>query len=259
MKNTASSAAIPIVKYARSAESASGGAATMPYAVDHIRLEYIKDDPGVPVGAWRSVANSQHAFVVESFMDEIAAAGGKDSLQIRLDLLKNSQKWRNVLRIAAEKAGWDKKPPESIYRGISVHAFHETPAAMVAEVSVDKTGLVKVHRVVCAVDCGTVINPKIVEAQISGGIAFGLTATLKGSITIAKGRTRQANFDDFPLLRIDEMPRVEVHIVPSKAAPTGIGEVGVPPIAPAVANAVYAATGKRIRRLPITTGDLAAA
>ena len=130
--------------------------------------------------------------------------------------------------------------------------FDKTPAAMVAEVSVDKTGSVKVHRVVSAVDCGTVINPKIVEAQMSGGIAFGLTATLKGSITIAKGRAQQSNFDSFPLLRIDEMPKVEVNIVPSEAAPTGIGEVGVPPIAPAVANAVYAATGKRIRRLPIT-------
>jgi isoquinoline 1-oxidoreductase beta subunit len=116
---------------------------------------------------------------------------------------------------------------------------------------------VKVHRIVCAVDCGTVINPKIVEAQMSGGIAFGLTATLKGSITIAKGRAQQSNFDSFPLLRIDEMPKVEVNIVPSEAAPTGIGEVGVPPIAPAVANALYAATGKRIRRLPITSRDLA--
>jgi len=257
LKNAVSSAAIPIVKYARSAESASGGAAAMPYAVDNVRLEYFKDDPGVPVGAWRSVANSQHAFVVESFMDEIASAGAKDALQLRLDLLKNSQKWSNVLRTAAEKSGWDRKPPEGVYRGISVHAFDATPAAMVAEISVDKAGLVKVHRVVCAVDCGTVINPKIVEAQISGGIAFGLTATLKGSVTIAKGRARQANFDDFPLLRMDEMPRVEVHIVPSEAAPTGIGEVGVPPIAPAVANAVYAATGKRIRRLPITSRDLA--
>jgi isoquinoline 1-oxidoreductase beta subunit len=130
---------------------------------------------------------------------------------------------------------------------------------MVAEVSVDKRGQVKVHQVTCAVDCGTAINPKIVEAQISGGIAFGLTATLKSSITIGKGRAEQSNFDGFPLLRMDEMPKVAVHIVPSVAAPSGIGEVGVPPIAPAVANAVFAATGKRIRKLPLTMEALAGA
>ena len=127
---------------------------------------------------------------------------------------------------------------------------------MVAEVSVDKTGQVKVHRVVCAVHCGTVINPRNVEVQMSGAIAFGLTATLKSSITIAKGRAEQSNFDDFPIMKIDEMPKVEVHIVPSTAAPTGIGEVGVPPIAPAIANAVFAATGKRVRKLPITRQDI---
>ena len=173
-----------------------------------------------------------------------------------MELLKNAPKRRNVLRIAAQHAGWETKPPEGIHRGIAVHDFHDTPAAMVAEISVGKDGQVKVHRVVCAVDCGTVINPKNVKAQITSAIAFGLTATLKGSITIKDGRVEQSNFDNFPLLTIDEMPKVEVHIVASAAAPTGIGEVGVPPIAPAVANAIYAATGKRIRKLPITRKDL---
>jgi isoquinoline 1-oxidoreductase beta subunit len=256
MKNAVASAAIPVVKYAMSAKSASSGAIEMGYAFDHIRVEFIEDDPGVPTGAWRSVANSRHAFAIESFIDEIAVAGGKDPLQLRLDLLKNSPKRRDALKLAAEKAEWEKKPPAEIYRGISVHDFHDTPAAMVAEVSVDKSGQVKVHRVVCAVHCGTVINPRNVEVQISGAIAFGLTATLKSSITIAKGRAEQSNLDDFPIMKMDEMPEVEVHIVPSTAAPTGIGEVGVPPIAPAIANAVFAATGKRIRKLPITRQDI---
>lgn len=229
----------------------------MAYAIDHIRVEYIKDDPGIPTGAWRSVSNSRHAFVVESFMDEIAAAAGKEPFQLRYDLLKNARKRRNVLKLAATKAGWGTRLPDGVHRGIAVHDFHGTPAAMVAEVSIDKRGHVKVHRVVCAVDCGTVVNPKIVEAQMAGGIAFGLTAALKGSVRIRNGRVEQSNFHDFPLLTTEEMPTVEVHIVPSSDPPTGIGEVGVPPIAPAVANAVYAATGKRVRKLPIMTRDLA--
>ena len=257
VKNAATWIAVPIAKYAKSAESAASGASEMPYAIDNLRVEYVKDDPGVPVGAWRSVANSRHAFVVECFMDEIAAAGGKDPLQLRLGLLKKAPKQLNALRVAAQKAGWEKPPPKGIFRGLSVHDFHGTPAAMVVELSVDKMGKVKVHRVACTVDCGTVINPKTVEAQMAGAIAFGLTATLKGSITIENGRAEQSNFDDFPILTMEEMPAVEVHIIPSAAAPTGIGEVGVPPIAPAVANAIFAATGKRIRKLPITNEDLA--
>lgn len=256
VKDVLSHAVIPIGKYMKSAESASAGASTMTYEMDHIRVEYINDDPGVPTGAWRSVANSRNAFVIESFMDEIAAASKKDPVQLRMELLVNDAKQRNVLKLAAEKADWGHKPPSGRAKGIAVHDFDGTPVAMVAEISEDKDGNVRVHKVVCAVDCGTVVNPRNVAAQLSSAIAFGLSATLKSSVHISKGRSEQTNFDSFPVLRIDEMPEVEVHIVPSTAAPTGIGEVGVPPIAPAVANAVYALTGKRIRKLPIMSRDL---
>lgn len=252
VKNAVAGAAIPVVKYFRSSEAACEGGTAKEYAIENVRVEYINDDPGVPIGAWRSVAYSQNAFVVESFMDEIAIASGRDPYELRYELLAKSPRHRGVLKLAAEKAGWGNKLPQGIFRGIAVHAFHDTPAAMVAEISIDpKTG-VRVHRVVCAVDCGVVINPKIVEAQMVGGIAFGLTATLKSKVTIEKGRARQSNFDNFPLLRMNEMPKVEVHIVASTHPPTGIGEVPVPPIAPAVTNAIAAATGKRFRTIPVT-------
>jgi isoquinoline 1-oxidoreductase beta subunit len=256
VKDVVAGAAAPIVKYFSSAKAAVEGGTATEYAIENVRVEYVKDDPGVPVGAWRSVSPSQNAFVVESFMDEIARAAGKDPYELRYELLSNAPKHRGVLKLAAEKAGWGNKLPEGVFRGIAVHAFHDTPAAMVAEISVDRKGGVKVHRVVAAVDCGIVINPKIVEAQMVGGIAFGLTAVLKGKVTIKKGRVQQSNFDNFPLLRMDEMPKVEVHIVASTNPPTGIGEVPVPPIGPAVTNAIFAATGKRIRTIPVTADML---
>jgi len=237
-------------------EKATEGAAELAYAVENVRVEYIKDEPGIPTGFWRSVYHSQNAFVVESFIDEIAAATGKDPFDLRHELLRKAPRLRAVLDLAAHKAGWKQRPPEGIHRGIAVHDYQGTAVAQVAEVSVDPKGKVKVHRVVCAVDCGIVVNPKIVEAQMESAIAFGITATLKSAVTIRKGRVEQSNFDNFPLLRIDEMPRVEVHIVPSTNPPSGIGETGVPPIAPAIANAVFAATGKRIRKLPIRPDDL---
>lgn len=259
VKNASSTVAIPVAKNLMSAGYATTNAGTVGYAIDNVRVEYINDNPGVPLGPWRAVANTRNAFVVESFMDEIAAATGKDPYRMRYDLLKNAPKLRAVLELAATKAGWDTRLPAGVHRGIALDEFDGTPVAMVAEVSVNTKGVVKVHRVVAAVDCGTVINPKIVEAQISGGIAFGLTATIKSAITIKDGTVAQSNFHDFPLLRMNEMPEVETYTVPSTAAPTGIGEIGVPPIAPAVANAVAAATGKRVRRLPIRQQDLVSA
>ena len=237
-------------------EKATEGADTMPYAVQNVRVDYIKDEPGIPTGFWRSVGHSQNAFVVESFIDEIAAATGKDPFDLRRELLRRAPHLRAVLELAAQKAGWGKPKPQGIHRGIAVHDYQGTAVAQVAEISVNPKGKVEVHRVVCAVDCGIVVNPKIVEAQMESAIAFGLTATLKSAVTIQKGRVEQSNFDDFPLLRMDEMPKVEVHIVPSTSPPSGIGETGVPPIAPAVANAVFAATGKRVRKLPIQPDDL---
>ena len=240
----------------RTDEKATEGAAELAYTIGNVRVEYIKDEPGIPTGFWRSVYHSQNAFVIESFIDEIAAAVGRDPYELRRELLRQAPRLRAVLDLAADKAGWRQRPQNGIHRGIAVHDYHDTAVAQVAEVSVDPKGKVKVHRVVCAVDCGIVVNPKIVEAQMESAIAFGLTATLKSAVTLRKGRVEQSNFDNFLLLRIDEMPKVEVHIVPSTNPPSGVGETGVPPIAPAIANAVFAATGKRIRKLPIRPDDL---
>lgn len=227
------------------------GADPHPYSVDNIKLSFINDDPGIPLGPWRSVAHSANAFIKECFLDEIAALTGRDPYDLRYELLANDSRMQKVLKLAARESGWGKSLPKGIHKGIAFHEYHKTILCFVAEVSVNQVGKIKVHRVVCVVDCGLVINPKIVEAQMESAIAFGLTATLKSAITIRSGQVEQANFDDFPILRMDEMPVVEVHIVKNSYPPTGIGEAGVPLIAPAVANAVFAATGKRIRKLPI--------
>lgn len=211
---------------------------------------------GVPTGPWRGVENVPAAFARESFLDEIAAAGKLDPYELRIQLL--GEPGRRVVELAAAKAGWGQALPAGAGRGLAYYAtFNVTHVAQVAEVTVSKAGAVRVQRVVCAVDCGTVINPDGVAAQMEGGIVFGLTAALKAAITIDRGRVQQDNFNNYPLLAIDEMPVVEVYTAPGAGRPpTGIGEMGVAPIAPAVANAVYAATGIRVRHWPIRPADL---
>jgi len=229
----------------------AGGADSVPYSFDFRKIEFVDVPTPVPIGPWRSVAHSQNAFVIESFIDELAHAAKQDPYQFRLGLLGDKKRHRGVLQLAAEKAGWGKPLPDGIYRGIALYAAFDSYVAQVAEVSVDKTTGLKVHRVVCAIDCGIVINPGTVVAQMESGIVYGLTAAIKSKIDIEGGAVVQSNFHDFPLLKMGEMPKVETYIVPSSESPGGVGEPGLPPIAPAVANAVFAATGQRIRKLPM--------
>lgn len=232
--------------------SAVEGAVKLEYDVPNSRVEYVMANTAVPVGWWRSVYPTQNVFVVESFIDELAYAAGKDPYDFRRRLLRKDSRLKRVLETAARKAEWGSPLPKGIYRGIACAppAFFGSFVAHVAEVSVDRAR-VKVHRIVSAVDCGICINPLTVEAQIEGSVAFALGALLSGEITIENGRVIQGNFDDYPILMIDQMPKVEVYIVPSGEPVGGMGEPGVPPLAPAIANAVFAATGKRIRRLPL--------
>lgn len=232
------------------------GVSTIPYSVANFLCDYHAVDAGIPVTYWRSVGYSQNTFFLESFIDELAALGGKDPLEVRLRLLANQPRLRAALELAADKAGWGKPLPAGRARGISVVNNVGSFTAQIAEVSA-AAGKVRVHRVVCAVDCGQVVNPAGVEQQIQSAIVFGLTAALKSGITIDRGRVQQENFHQYEVLRIEEMPVIEVHTVASSASPGGMGEAGTPGIAPAVANALFAATGKRVRRLPIRAGDLA--
>ena len=228
------------------------GAADVPYAFPNVLVDQVAADlSGIPLGFWRSVGASQNAFVVECFMDEVAAAAGRDPYELRRELLQAKPRHLRTLELAATKAGWGTPLPAGHGRGIAIAEWEPTVCAEVAEVSVAPDGTVRVHRVVCAVDCGPVVNPDTLEAQMQGGVVFGLSAAMYGEITIENGRVKQGNFNDYPVLRMPEMPVVEVHIVPSTDALGGIGEPSVPPTAPAVCNAIFAATGKRIRRLPI--------
>jgi len=189
-------------------------------------------------------------------MDELAHAANMDPLQYRLQLLADAPRHDNILKLAAEKAGWGESTPTGRYKGLACHESFGSYVAQVAEVSIGEDNVVHVHRVVCAIDCGQTVNPSIVEAQMESSIVYGLSATLRGEITIEKGAVVQSNFHEFEVLRMDEMPEIEVHNINSTAPPGGVGEPGLPPIAPAVANAVFAATGIRVRKLPIKPEDL---
>jgi isoquinoline 1-oxidoreductase subunit beta len=227
------------------------GASTIAYEIPNIDVELATTKSGVPVLWWRVVGSSHTTFAVEAFIDEVAHAAGKDPFTFRRDLLEKEPRMKAVLELAADKAGWSNGPlPKGKGRGIAVGEAFKTYVAQVAEVTVDDAGHVTVDRVVCAVDCGIPINPDVIAAQMEGGIGFGLGAVLYGAITLKDGRVEQRNFNNYRVLRINEMPKVEVHIVPSTELPTGVGEPGVAPIGPAVANAIFAATGVRVHMLP---------
>jgi isoquinoline 1-oxidoreductase beta subunit len=230
--------------------SAYEGADDIPYAFDDVLVEHVKADAGIPISYWRAVGHSFNGFVIESFIDELAHEAGEDAMAYRMNLLKAVPRHQNVLQLASERAGWGKPLPAGHFQGVAVHKSFGTVVAEVAEVSVEE-GRIRVHKVTCAVDCGQVVNPEIVTAQMESGIIFGLTAALHGEINFKKGQVQQSNFDDYPILRMDETPAIDVILVDSNESPTGVGEPGLPPIAPAVANALFKATGRRLRSLPL--------
>jgi isoquinoline 1-oxidoreductase beta subunit len=231
-----------------SVEGASNSAYLSEIA-DH-RVDLHSPETGIPVLWWRSVGHTHTAFAMESLVDELAKAAGRDPVEYRRALLKNHPRHLGVLNLAVEKAGWNTKLPEGRARGVAVHESFGSFVAQVAEVSIE-SGEIRVQRVVCAADCGIVVNPAGVAQQMESGIAFGLSAALAGAIEFKDGRVQQSNFHDYPVLRLNQMPAVEVHIVPSMEKSGGAGEPGTPPIAPAVANAIAALTGQRLRELPL--------
>jgi isoquinoline 1-oxidoreductase beta subunit len=233
------------------------GAIDLPYALPNVRVEYQQIEPaGIPTAFWRSVGPSHNVFVVESFIDELAAAANQDPVSFRLGLLAARPRAKAVLELAAERADWGRSSPSNVGCGVSLQFAFGTYMAQVAEVEVAGNGVVRVRRVVCAVDCGTVVNPDTVRAQVQGGIIFGITAALYGEITLRNGRVRQANFDTYRALRMNEAPVIDVHIVRSDESPGGLGEAGTSAIAPAMTNAIFAAYGKRLRKLPIYPSEL---
>ena len=234
------------------------GVENLPYSIPNIFVDYVRTEPGIPVGFWRAVGNTQNGFYSECFMDELAAAAKKDPYEFRRHLLDKAPRHLGVLELAAQKAGWDKPLPAGRYRGIAVLFTFESYAAQVVEISLNRGAKsVKVHRVVCAVDVGRVVNPANIVMQCESAIVYGLTSALYGAITISQGRVQQSNFNNYQMLRLDAMPVVETYLVPSEEKPTGAGELAVPQVVPALCNAIFTATGKRIRRLPIRPEDLA--
>lgn len=232
------------------------GAADLPYAIPNVQVDLHTTKVGVPTLWWRSVGHSNTAFVVESFLDELADALDADPYELRRRLLEGHPRELGVLDRAAGAAGWGRPLPRGRARGIAVHASFGSFVAQVAEVSLEEGGRPRVHRFTCAIDCGRVVNPDTIKAQLEGAVGFGLTAALYGAITLREGRVEQSNFHDYPMLRVHEMPEVEVHIVESQEPSSGVGEPGVPPVAPALCNALFALTGKRVRRLPLRNEDL---
>lgn len=228
------------------------GVADTPYAIPNMTAEVHNTKVGVPVLWWRSVGHSHTAYVVETMLDDLAEAAGKDPVALRLELLKDKPRHAAVLKLAAEKAGWGDPLPDGRGRGIAVHESFHSYVAEVAEIATTEDGGYKVERIVCAVDCGLAVNPDNVASQMEGGIGYGLGHAMRNEITLTEGEVDQGNFDSYEPMRITDMPVVETHIVPSAEAPTGVGEPGTPPAAPAVSNAIFAATGKRLRRLPFS-------
>jgi isoquinoline 1-oxidoreductase beta subunit len=237
-------------------ESAVEGAADMPYAIPHLAVDWHHVPSPVTTLWWRSVGHSHTAHVVEVMIDALANAAGQNPVAFRLALLKEHPRHAAVLKLAADKGGFGQNLLPGRGRGIALHESFNTLVAMVADVTVARDGALKIDRVVAAVDCGIAVNPDVVRAQIEGAIGYGLGAALRNRITLTNGVVDQSNFDSYEPLRISDMPKVEVRIVPSAAPPTGIGEPGVPPVAPAVANAIFAATGKRLYALPWDTRPL---
>ena len=234
---------------ASSDPAATEGLIETGYQFPYMRTDYIMQETSIPIGYWRSVGHSQNAFFMESFIDELAVKTGQDALQFRLNHLPVDSRRRKVLQEVADKAGWG-SPAAGQFQGLAVHESFHTMVAQIVSVSIEDKKI-KVHKVVCVVDCGVAVNPDIVRGQMEGGIVFALTAALKGNISVVDGAVQQSNFHNYELLRMNETPEIEVHILESAEAPTGVGEPGVPPLAPALANAVYAASGQRLRQLPL--------
>jgi isoquinoline 1-oxidoreductase beta subunit len=233
------------------------GLVTMPYNFAHHRFEHIINNTHVPVAFWRAVGSTQNGFAIESFIDELAHAIGKDAVELRRLLLQDKADWLHVLNTVADKAQWGKRMPSGSAQGMAIHESFGTVVGQVAEVSVSKRGEVRVERVVCAIDCGHTVNPLTIAEQVESAVVYGLSAALYGQITIDKGRVTEGNFDTYQMLRLNQMPDVVTHLALTGGTKWGgVGEPAVPPIAPAVCNAIFTITGKRIRSLPLMNHDL---
>jgi isoquinoline 1-oxidoreductase beta subunit len=222
----------------------------MPYSIPNHRVDYVMVNLPIPVGFWRSVGFSVNALAVESFMDELAHAAGKDPVQFRLAHMEKGSRPYNILSLLAEKGGWNSPVPNGRARGVAVNACFESFAAHMAEVSVAKNGAVTVHKIVCAIDCGTAVYPDAIRAQAEGGAIMGMSTAFHERVRFENGGVKTANYDDYPLLTMSEVPEIEVHIAKNNLKPGGVGEPVLPSVAPAIANAIFKATGVRLRELP---------